>query len=119
MRKLVTALIVVPLLIILVTFAVANRAIVTITLDPFDSVDPAYALKMPLFLLILALLATGIVIGGLITWFGQRKWRARTRRAEAESRDLREKLQARQWSQSQATLPPAQEPTPLIFPPAA
>ena len=119
MRKLVTAFVVIPLLIIFVTFAVANRASVTVTFDPFDSVDPAFALKMPLFILILALLALGIVAGGLITWFGQRKWRARARHAEADARSLREKLRARQWQETPPSLPPAQEPAPFVFPPAA
>lgn len=120
MRKLVTALIVVPLVIVFVIFAVANRALVTVTFDPFDSVDPAFALKLPLFLLILALIAIGMVIGGMITWFGQHKWRARARRAESEARALREKLQARNWPpESRPALPPAPEPAPLIFPPAA
>ena len=117
MRKLVTALIVVPLLIIFVTFAVANRASVTVTFDPFDSVEPAFAVKMPLFLLILTLIAFGIIVGGIVTWFGQRKWRVRARRAEREASDLREKLQSRQWP-PQTQLPPA-ESAPLSFPPAA
>ena len=80
MRKLITALILVPLVIIFVMFAVANREIITLTFDPFDSVQPAFAFKLPLFLLIFALLGIGVVIGGCATWFKQRKWRARARR---------------------------------------
>ena len=117
MRKLVTALIVVPLLIIFVTFAVANRASVTVTFDPFDSVNPALAVTMPLFLLILTLIAFGIIVGGIITWFGERKWRVRARRAEQETASLREKLQSRQWP-VQPQLPPG-EPARSAFPPAA
>ena len=49
MRKIVTVFILVPLVIILVMFAVANREIITITFDPFDSVQPAFAFKLPLF----------------------------------------------------------------------
>ena len=115
MRKLVTALIVVPLIILLVTFAVANRAVVTISLDPFDSAQPAFAFKTPLFLLIFVLLAAGLVIGGLMTWFKQRKWRGRARRAEAEAQALRNELVARNGSANQPALP---QP-PLVFPPAA
>ena len=117
MRKLVTAFIIVPLLIIFVTFAVANRTSVTVTFDPFDPVDPAFAVKMPLFLLVITLIAFGAIIGGIVTWFGQRKWRMRARRAEQEAGDLREKLQAHQWP-ARAQLPSA-EPAPLSFPPAA
>jgi len=116
MRKLVTAFIVVPLVIIFVTFAVANREIVTISFDPFDSAQPALAFKIPLYLLIFALIALGLVAGGLITWIKQRKWRSRARRAEAEARALRSDLAARNMPPAEtAALPPA----PLIFPPAA
>ncbi len=117
MRKLVTALILVPLVIIVVTFAVANREIVTISLDPFESAQPAFAFKIPLYLLIFALLAIGLLTGGLITWIKQHKWRSRARRAEQEARALRNELAARNVPPAQASLPPAQ--TPLVFPPAA
>ena len=59
MRKLVTAFVLVPLLIVLVMFAVANRQLVTISFDPFDSENPAYALKAPLFIVMFALIAGG------------------------------------------------------------
>ena len=42
-RKIVTALILVPLAIVLIMFAVANREIVTVSLDPFNSAEPALA----------------------------------------------------------------------------
>jgi uncharacterized integral membrane protein len=114
MRKLVTLLILVPLVILFVTFAVANREIVTISLDPFDSAQPAFAFKSPLFLLIFALLAGGLVAGGLITWIKQRKWRSRARRAEQELRALRAELAERKVP---VELPAP--PQPLMFPPAA
>ena len=121
MRKLITALVLVPLVIILVMFAVANREIITITFDPFDSVQPAFAFKLPLFLLMFALLAIGVVIGGLTTWIKQHKWRARARRAEAEARGLREQLATHKWPPAnQRALPPApDQAAPLVFPPAA
>jgi len=121
MRKIVTAFIVVPLLIVLVMFAVANRQIVTIAFDPFDSAHPAFALTAPLFILIFVLVAAGMVIGGVLAWFGQRKWRVRARRSEAETRALREQLAVRKWTpDDQRALPPAPDhPAPMAFPPAA
>src|SRR5476651_1261188 len=107
MRKLVTAFIVVPLLIVLVMFAVANRQLVTISLDPFDTENPAFAFKSPLFILIFVLIAAGSIIGGISTWFGQRKWRARARRAEKEVRTLHEQFAERKWPpENQRALPP-------------
>jgi uncharacterized membrane protein YciS (DUF1049 family) len=120
MRKLVTALILVPLVVIMVAFAVANREIVTVTFDPFDTVQPAYALRLPLYLLIIVMIALGVVVGGLTTWIKQHKWRTRARRAEADVRALREKLSQQQWSPAgQAALPPAKSSESLVFPPAA
>jgi hypothetical protein len=51
MRKALTALILVPLGIVIVMFAVANREIVTVTFDPFDTAQPAFALPLPLFIM--------------------------------------------------------------------
>ena len=39
-RKIVTAIIVVPLVVIIVAFAVANRQTVTVSFDPFSSAAP-------------------------------------------------------------------------------
>ena len=121
MRKFVTAFILVPLLIILVIFAVANRQLVTISFDPFDTENPDFAFKSPLFILIFALIAAGSIIGGISTWIGQRKWRARARRAEKEARALHEQLVERKWlPENQRALPSApDQPAPLAFPPAA
>jgi uncharacterized integral membrane protein len=114
MRKLVTAFILVPLVILFVVFAVANREIITISFDPFDSVQPAFAFKTPAYLLIFALIAIGLVIGGVITWVKQRKWRIRARRAEQDAEALRAQLAVRDAPPTRA-LPPA----PVIYPPAA
>ena len=39
-RKIVTALVLFLLALVLIAFAVANRQIVTVSLDPFDQVEP-------------------------------------------------------------------------------
>ena len=115
MRKLVTAFILIPLVILFVTYAVANREIVTVSLDPFDSAQPAFAFRIPLFLLIFALLAIGLLTGGLITWIKQHKWRSRARRAEQEVRAMRNEFAERKLPPAQPALP---QP-PLVFPPTA
>src|SRR5204863_7956465 len=51
-RKFISALILVPLAIVLVVFAVANRQTVLISFDPFDQAHPALSLSVPLFALI-------------------------------------------------------------------
>jgi uncharacterized integral membrane protein len=116
MRKLIAILFLAPVAIILIMVAVANREIVTVSFDPFDAAQPAWALKTPLYLLIFALVGLGVLIGGIAAWLRQRKWRARARRAEAEARDLRARLDA---EQPRRNVPARVETPPFIVPPAA
>lgn len=92
MRKFLTALIVIPLGLILVVFAVANRHFVTVSFDPFVSNDPSLAITMPLFLLLIVVAALGVFAGGCAVWFGQRHWRRAARRHEADARAARGEL---------------------------
>ena len=85
MRKFVTVFILVPLAIVIVMFAVANRQIITVTFDPFDSSNPAFAFTMPLFMLVFVLVGLGVLVGGIAAWLRQHKWRTRARRAEADA----------------------------------
>ncbi|MGB8401628.1 MAG: DUF1049 domain-containing protein, partial [Bradyrhizobium sp.] len=63
MRKYFTALVVIPLGLIFVVFAVANRHLVTVSFDPFNSVDPAIAVTLPLFVIIIAVAMAGVIAG--------------------------------------------------------
>ena len=89
LRKIVAAVILIPLAIVIIAFAVANRQIVTVSLDPFSSEHPASSLTLPLFVLITALLIAGVVIGGVAAWLRQARWRRVARRLEREVATLR------------------------------
>jgi uncharacterized integral membrane protein len=88
-RKIVSAVILVPLALIIIGFAVANRQAITVSFDPFDAVQPAYAASMPLFVLIFVLVIFGVILGGTAAWLRQARWRWAARRAEGENRELR------------------------------
>jgi uncharacterized integral membrane protein len=92
MRKFLKAAVLIPLGVILVVFAVANRHNVTVSFDPFNSSDPALGFTLPLFAVIIAAVILGVVAGGGATWFGQRRWRRAARLHEANARDLRAQL---------------------------
>lgn len=92
MRKFLTALIVIPLGLVLVTFAVANRHFVTVSFDPFIADDPSLSVTLPLFLLLILAAALGVLAGGCAVWFGQRHWRRAARRHEADARAARSEL---------------------------
>jgi uncharacterized integral membrane protein len=85
-RKLVLALIFVPLGVVLVALAVVNRKPVELILDPFGGAEPGASLQAPFFLFLLGAFAFGLVVGGVATWLRQGKWRktAREQRREAD-----------------------------------
>ena len=87
-RKIVIALILVPLTVVLIAFAVANRQNIIVSLDPLDRTDPTLSFSMPLFALILAFLIGGVIVGGIATWLRQGRWRWRARLAERQVREL-------------------------------
>ncbi len=114
-RKIVTALILVPLAIIFVSFAVANRQTIVVSFDPFDSAQPAFAASMPLFVLIFVLLILGVLIGGTAAWLRQSRWRRTARRLDADIRDLRAEMErlTRQFGASEpGRLQPPAHPAP-------
>ncbi len=87
-RKIVTAIIVVPLAVVIIAFAVANRQSVTVSFDPFASTSPAYAATLPLFVILFAVLILGVLVGGIAAWIRQGKWRRSARRLDGEVRAL-------------------------------
>jgi uncharacterized integral membrane protein len=114
-RKFVTALVLILVALVLIAFAIANRQIVTVSLDPFDQADPALVLSQPMYLLVFVLLIAGVVLGGCAAWLRQAQWRARARRAEAQLSALR----IQRSGQAAATAPPAAAPRLMVPPPAA
>lgn len=84
--RFVKNLVLVPVAIVLVALAVANRDPVTLSLDPFSRAEPALSVQAPLFWFLFAAVAFGVFIGGLASWARQGKWRkeARVKRREAD-----------------------------------
>jgi uncharacterized integral membrane protein len=93
-RKIVSAVILVPLAVAIIIFAVANRQPVTVSFDPFSTGSPAYAMTLPLFVLVVMLIILGMLIGGVVAWIGQARWRRTARRLDADVRALHQELDA-------------------------
>lgn len=91
-RKIITWILVVPVAIFIIAFAVANRQSVTVSFDPLSSSNPAYSSTLPLFILIFVLVILGVVVGGTAAWLRQSKWRRAARRLDAENRQLLQEL---------------------------
>jgi len=112
-RKIVNVVIVLPLAVILVIFAVANRHWVTVSFDPFNTTDPSIAVSLPLFLVIILSAIAGVLAGGAATWLKQRHWRRAARRHEADATAARAELSA-----SRGTAGAVARPAGLLRPPA-
>ena len=118
LRRIILILIVVPLTVIIVAFAVTNRQLVTVSFDPFSSTDPAYAATLPLFVLIFVLMIFGVLIGGIAVWIRQTKWRRTARKLDGEVRTLHQEMDAirRRFAAGQQAA--ASEPAPYtVLPP--
>ena len=114
LRRIFNGLVLLPLAIVFVIFAVANRHMVRVSFDPINTADPALSLSMPLFVLILLSAIAGVAAGGVITWFRQGRWRRAARRHEADARAARSQLDERKAARFSSPLAPS---TALLRPP--
>ena len=95
MRRFYNLFLLFPLAIILILLSVANRQVVTFSLDPLNSETPALAFELPFFVFLFIALFFGLVLGGFITWWGQGKHRKALRVVSGEAESLkREKSQS-------------------------
>jgi len=87
LNRVLLVVVLVPLAVVLIALAVANRAPVAFTLDPFNPGNPALTLSLPLFVLIFAALVVGLILGSVATWWKQGRYRkeARTKTREVQS----------------------------------
>ena len=82
MRTLFRLLVVLPVAVVIVLFAVANRHLVMVSFDPFPGNDiQGPQLTAPLFLLLFIAGALGVLAGGMTVWFRQGRFRKQAREA--------------------------------------
>ena len=73
-----------PIAIIGVGFAVANREWVTVSFDPFNRTLPVATMSMPLWALFFAGVFVGVFAGWYVAWRGNARYRRATREAKIE-----------------------------------
>lgn len=75
----------IPLGVLLVAIAIANRHEVTLILDPFQPEQPILSIPLPFFVYLLGTLVIGVLLGGFAVWISQAHWRraAKSRLGEA------------------------------------
>ncbi len=117
MKTFLKALVLVPIAILALAFAVANRQVLSISFDPFSPTEPAFALAAPLFLLVFLLLMAGVLIGGIAAWLGQGRHRKSSRRAQVETDELHaeiDRLKTELSIQSRQITDPRQKALPAL-----
>ncbi|MFC4624694.1 lipopolysaccharide assembly protein LapA domain-containing protein [Daeguia caeni] len=87
-KRILMIVIFVPLAVILIALAVANRTSTVLTIDPFNPGNPALSYTAPLFLWLIGALIVGVLIGSAATWFAQGKHRRTARRHKLEAQQL-------------------------------
>lgn len=88
-RKLILALVVIPLGVVLIALAVVNRKSAVLVLDPFGGAEPNLSLEAPFFLFLLGAFTIGLLVGAIASWLNQGKWRRTAREGVREARDWR------------------------------
>jgi len=95
-----------------VVFATANRTLVYVSLDPFHGGESALSIGAPLFLVILASMLSGIVLGGVAVWFSDGRVRRLARKRKRENKQLQRELQEVEKSTLPAAIVTAQNTQP-------
>ena len=96
LRRIVGWVVLVPLCLVLIVFALANRQLVVVNFNPLV---PSEALStpgvgVPLFLVLFTVLLFGVVLGGIATWFAQAPHRRDERSFKRETERLSREVDA-------------------------
>lgn len=87
MIRFLKGLVLLPVAVIVVLLAVANREAVRLSLDPFSE-TPLFAVTVPLYAVVFAAVALGVLVGGIGSWLGQGGTRRKARERHREIRRL-------------------------------
>src|SRR4029079_16295497 len=96
LRRIVGWVVLVPLCLVLIVFALANQQLVVVNFNPLV---PSEALTtpgvgVPLFLVLFAVLLFGVLLGGIATWFAQAPHRRDERSYKREAERLNREVSA-------------------------
>lgn len=93
MKRLISWIVGLPVAVIFIAFAVANRRAVTVSFDPLSLDTPALAIQLPLWLVLAGGVLVGLITGWVAAWLNQGKWRKATREARSKLRDAKTRSQ--------------------------
>ncbi len=94
MRSLLRLLVYIPLGLLILYFALANRGSVKISLDPFPGGAASnLSFEAPLFLVVLTSVAVGVLAGGLSSWLTHAPLRRTAKQARAEASKVKSEIE--------------------------
>lgn len=99
-----------PVAVVAIIFAVANRQWTTVSFDPLNRDQPFASVDMPLWVLFFCGIFVGIMAGWTGAWFAHGKWRRAAREARIElvrSQNEQERLKRESAERSLASTPDA------------
>jgi uncharacterized integral membrane protein len=86
-------LLLIPVAVVIVTFAIVNRHSVAVSFDPFGSDLSGLRFEVPLFLVMFACAMLGVVAGSFATWLRQARHRRALRETRSDLAHLREEAE--------------------------
>lgn len=85
MKRALQWLLLLPVAVLAIAFAVANRQYVDISFNPLEGPQAhGLGVEAPLFIVIIVAVAAGVLIGGIFTWFAQGRHRRALREMRGE-----------------------------------
>jgi uncharacterized integral membrane protein len=90
MMRVLKWLLLAPLIVLAVLFALANRESVTVSFDPFATDIVGFAIRAPLFVVLILAVMLGVVLGSVVTWFSQGRYRKAARQERAQAIRMRD-----------------------------
>lgn len=107
MARFFKLLLALPVAVVIVAFAIANRQSVSISFDPFSDPNASSAvMTAPLFVLLFLVLVVGTVLGGIAAWLSQGSARQRARDARDDAERWRD--EARRLREQPPVVVPAE-----------
>ena len=110
MKRAIKLILLIPIAVIVIALAVANRHSVTFSVDPFGGDDPALSFQIALFWLLFGAIAIGLIVGGAATWITQSKWRRAARHEHAEIGRIKRERERSQTATTALPVPADRQP---------
>ena len=85
LKKIINIAVLAPIGIVLIVLSVANRQPVRLALNPFRPEDTVLSMTAPFFVYLFLALILGIVLGAIVAWISQHKYRKQARSEAGEA----------------------------------